>query len=349
MTLQVLPQDNLADFVARLMQRQEVVGPVAQENQHVFAPISDPADLALDYVFTVLPPKKYLLPQRETLLRFSLGDEVRVEPVVEAEPRIIFGVHTCDLHGLAQLDRAFADAERDTNYLARRAATTLIGLDDMPDEHCFCASVGTATVQTGFDLFLTPLEGEYAVEVGTERGAELLEQCAETTAAQAHHIAGVKEHLDRKIAAQESKLDCDFHTLPLLLDASWDSPVWQKWADQCYSCGSCNLVCPTCFCFDVQDKMELNLTDGERGRIWDGCLLNDFAAVASGENFREDRLERLRHRFYRKFAYLYTKFGEPFCTGCGRCGRACVPNITVPAVLNDLVAAERKEGVKHGV
>jgi formate hydrogenlyase subunit 6/NADH:ubiquinone oxidoreductase subunit I len=65
--------------------------------------------------------------------------------------------------------------------------------------------------------------------------------------------------------------------------------------------------------------------------------------VASGENFRDEKVERLRHRFYRKFHYLYTKQGEPYCTGCGRCGRACVPGITITNVLNDLFAESGEE------
>jgi ferredoxin len=205
--------------------------------------------------------------------------------------------------------------------------------------------VGSATAQKGYDLFLTPVGDEYVVEAGTERGGELLEKHADTTPAQAAHVAGVKEHLDKKVAAQKSRFADDVSALPLLLDTAWDSAVWARQAEEtCWSCGRCNLVCPTCFCFDVNDVVELSLAEGWRERVWDGCLLPDFAAVASGENFREDKAQRLRHRFYRKFQYLYTKYGEPYCTGCGRCGRSCVPGITVPGVVNDLLAESKKEG-----
>lgn len=345
MALRVLSQDKLSEFVSGLMTEYEVAGPVRHEGKHIFAPVCCPSELALDYVSTVLPAKKFMLPQRETLLEFSRGEDVSAEAVIEATPRVLFGVHTCDLRGISHLDRAMLEDNRDAHYAARREATVIVGLDDMPDENCFCAAVGCATAQGGYDLFLTPLEGEYVVEVGTERGGELLDKHADAEPAHAAHVAAVKEHVDRKVAAQKSGFDTDVSTLPLLLDAAWESVVWRKVAEeQCWSCGRCNLVCPTCFCYDVNDVVELNLTEGRRERVWDGCLLPEFAAVASGENFREDKAHRLRHRFYRKFQYLYTKYGEPYCTGCGRCARACVPGITIPGVINDLIAESEKEG-----
>ncbi|MBI5344370.1 MAG: 4Fe-4S dicluster domain-containing protein [Deltaproteobacteria bacterium] len=41
------------------------------------------------------------------------------------------------------------------------------------------------------------------------------------------------------------------------------------------------------------------------------------------------RAVRLRHRFNRKFNYLTGRFGALFCTGCGRCSRACLMKITI--------------------
>jgi NAD-dependent dihydropyrimidine dehydrogenase PreA subunit len=58
-----------------------------------------------------------------------------------------------------------------------------------------------------------------------------------------------------------------------LLRANYDSHAWEKRADKCYSCGSCNLVCPTCYCFDVLESVDISLNSGERTRRWDGCLL----------------------------------------------------------------------------
>ncbi|NQU76571.1 MAG: 4Fe-4S dicluster domain-containing protein, partial [Planctomycetes bacterium] len=121
--------------------------------------------------------------------------------------------------------------------------------------------------------------------------------------------------------------------LPGLLRRFFDHGVWAKQALTCLSCGSCNLVCPTCYCFDVRDDVDISLKTGRRERIWDGCLLEDFAKVGTGENFREDRLQRYRHRFYRKGMYLYDKCGQIACVGCGRCSAACLPDIADPVTV----------------
>ncbi len=88
--------------------------------------------------------------------------------------------------------------------------------------------------------------------------------------------------------------------------------------------------------------MSANLTEGERYRVWDGCLLEDFAKVAGGHNLRKTRAERLRHRFNRKFQFQVDKFGGLFCVGCGRCSRTCLVNINIVEVTNEIIS-EREE------
>lgn len=50
----------------------------------------------------------------------------------------------------------------------------------------------------------------------------------------------------------------------------------------------------------MQVQTLFDLQKGARLRRWDGCMLRDFALVASGETFHQPRSDRLRHRFYRK-------------------------------------------------
>ena len=88
-------------------------------------------------------------------------------------------------------------------------------------------------------------------------------------------------------------------------------------------------VCPTCFCFDVQDKLNIDAASGDRQRRWDSCQLKVFAEVASGENFREHRASRTRHRMFRKGKYIFDRTGRTGCVGCGRCIYHCVANISI--------------------
>lgn len=117
--------------------------------------------------------------------------------------------------------------------------------------------------------------------------------------------------------------------------------MWTALAVDCFSCGTCNTVCPTCYCFDVQDTWNVDQTSGQRTRYWDGCLTEDFAKCSLGggacENFRESRGARFRHRVMRKTTYLNDKLGGPACVGCGRCSADCTADIADPVRIIDQV------------
>jgi ferredoxin len=343
MAVQVIGCEVIPQLIAKLMSEAKVVAPHRREgdNQWVFAEVQDPGEVCLDYTSTILPPKKYAFPPKETLVRYEVGDRPKMEAVIAAEPLVIFGAHPCDIYGLTALDLAFSDQNVDPNYMAKRAQMRIVGVDCEPDEWCFCGSMGTASVAEGYDLFLTPIGDSYVAEAATAAGEEMLAGLP-TREATAAELAAVKERMTRK-ASQERHLNCEMPSLPMRFAGFTESPVWEQWAKKCYSCGTCNLTCPTCFCFDVLDQMDLSLQTGEREREWDGCTLAEFAKVGSGENFREGREARLKHRFYRKYSYLFTKYGRPYCCGCGRCVRQCLVNIDPVGVINDLVAHGGKE------
>ena len=124
--------------------------------------------------------------------------------------------------------------------------------------------------------------------------------------------------------------------LPEILDESYDSLIWDALSRNCFSCGTCNLVCPTCYCFDVREVVEMNLLEGRRERRWDGCMLQNFAEVAGGENFREHKADRLRHRIFRKGKYMREMFGKSGCVGCGRCDRHCTAGISIQQICKQL-------------
>ena len=344
MALRVLEKAALPAFVEGLAAAQRVVGPVQKDGNHVLQPIRRASDLSLQYTTTVLPPKQYLFPAREKLLSFTLSATPQVTPVMEAEPLVLFGIHACDIVAINQLDRVFADTNPDQNYLVRRAATTIIGVDCVPDDKCYCEWTGAGQVSAGYDLFLTDLGDLYAVDVASERGQALLDEHARTGPGGPEQIAAVHAKQEAKAQACTRHIPSSVALMPLVLTRAEGSDVWKQYARRCFACGSCNLVCPTCYCFDVLDRVEVTLTEGARLRQWDGCLLEEFAAVASGENFREHRENRLFHRVSRKFHYQYVKYGQPHCVGCGRCGRTCVAGIDQIDIITDLLAESEKGG-----
>ena len=351
MQTRTMSRDAVTGFLRAVLADHHVVAPVeAEPGFYRFEAIEDAADVVLDYVSTVMPPKKVMFPQRDVLFEFGIGGDggkPTFKPVIDETPGVLVGVHPCDLAGIVMLDWAFEKDHKDEHYLARRRATTIIGVDCHPDEHCFCTAVGTMAPREGFDLFLTPIDKGYLVSVGTQRGADLLNTCGEPREATPEDLAAARRWQAEKKEKVEKRFETEIYNLPLTFQHSVRSSTWKEVVEPCLNCGTCNLVCPTCFCFEVEDVLQPNGKVGVRQRSWDACQLAEFARVAGGANFRGKPEMRLRHRFYRKYQYLMTQYGAPFCTGCGRCGRSCPVDINIVDTINSLIAIGRKEGTIH--
>ncbi|NDJ76611.1 MAG: hypothetical protein GYB65_10165 [Chloroflexi bacterium] len=345
MSLYILPKDQLSAFVEALQASFRVVGPTQTETGYAFADIVDPEQLELDYDTTVLPPKKYFLPQREVLFNFHANalepgtGQLEVEPVFQdVTPTVIFGVHTCDMNGIMLYDKVFAEGFRDEHYMERRDQIYVIGIECLTpcDDASFCKDMGTLTAPPIYDLHMTEVNGSYLLDTGSERGEALLLEYSEAKMAKSEDMQLLGRTLSAKWPHFRHRLKMSRDQTPSLLSLGYDAHIWEDLGERCLACGSCTNVCPTCFCFDVQDELDINMEDGERVRVWDSCQLHEFALVAGGHNFRESKASRVRHRLMRKGKYIKQVHGLLGCTGCGRCERACLVDITIPGTLNAL-------------
>ena len=338
MTVKRIDAAALGAWVNDLVKKQRVYGVQARGDRFAFAELNKAADLRLDHDVTILPPKKYFLPQREAILKFDR--EAGFESVLDDEPFVLLGVHPYDMAAISQMDKVFESDNIDIHYVMRRNNATIVVCDvQNASNDVFAGCMGTATVEDGFDALLTKIDENYILEAKTEKGEELVRCLADAADAdQAELNLREQVRARNKQLLRKHELAVLPSVLPKILGRSHDHPVWENKAERCFSCGSCNMVCPTCYCFDVSDDPDWSLKKGERCRSWDACLLSDFAAVAGGHNFRRDRAARYRHRFYRKGKYLQEKIGEVACVGCGRCVAACTAGIANPVeVYNQLV------------
>jgi ferredoxin len=203
--------------------------------------------------------------------------------------------------------------------------------------------MNTAVLEEGGDVLLTRINDDYLVEGRSAKGEALMKALAGEPDAGAGDLQFRKmvwDHNRKLLRRHELKMKPE--DLPALLEKSYDHPVWEEKSKRCFSCGSCNLVCPTCYCFNVRDDVRWDLQNGERVRTWDGCMLSEFALVAGGHNFRRKKAERYRHRYYRKGKYLFDQHRQIACVGCGRCIGACVSKIANPVeVYNRLAEGPR--------
>lgn len=334
----VIQKPDLMEFLDRLAAERVVAAPVADGPLTHFQPIEHAGEIAEHYLPTALPPSKYLLPPKEVLLRYRYNTGVEMEPQFETEEIVAFGVRPCDLHALALLDAIFLDDKHDGHYAARREHVMLVGMECLEpcDDHCFCESMETLEVHTAFDLLLTDLGEAYYVRVGSQAGKTLLDGANEAREAVYEDRTRLRKAHERRSQAFTPRLETTFEQLPDLLDESSDSLLWDVLGEKCLSCGACTNVCPTCYCFDVHDNMNLDMHSGERCRTWDSCQLEEFAMVGTGESFRQPRARRVKHRFNRKGRYILERYGMQGCVGCGRCARNCLVNIDPIEVFNQL-------------
>ena len=336
----VLKKENFDQFISTLAQKQKLVAPVPKGfKSFAFEPVDSVGQIALKYIPTVLPLKKYFMPQRETLLEYSAGKGVKAEAVVEYEPLTIFGAHTCDLAGIQCLNMVFSERPKDYNYLTRKNKIILIGLEcnEYCDEYASCNLVDASFPGGGYDLFFTDLGDYFVVHVNTRAGDEIVASTRSFDKTEPSQLDELRKLRDakRKIFANEVPIETKH--IPELFDRSFRARVWKDLEARCLACGNCTNVCPTCYCFDIRDELDLTLKKGVRYRVWDSCQLEPFAKVAGGFNFRKERSVRQRHRYYRKFRYPMERFARYFCTGCGRCTRTCMADISLKETLNELL------------
>jgi sulfhydrogenase subunit beta (sulfur reductase) len=342
MTARMLPRSRLEQFVARLIETAQVIAPRRLGGGDVFyGPISSASEVAWDYSTAVEPLKRFFLPQRETVLRFSSDERMHVEPQYDEQERVFLGVRGCDVAGIEVLDAMFGGEITDPYYMNRRERSTLIALTcQEPDWHCFCVCCEAGPFLTkGYDQQWTALPDGMLIEIGSQRGAALADANGDLLVpAEVEHVAArhrLAREAEQKFGEHHAYVAAAMRKLSM---KEVDPQIWDQASDRCVECGGCTFLCPTCSCFTVTDRWEGE--EGLRERHWDACLYSCYAREASGHNPRPERADRMAARFFHKLSYQWAQRNQRHaCVGCGRCVVACMGWAHMPAV---------SEGIRRG-
>jgi sulfhydrogenase subunit beta (sulfur reductase) len=306
-------------------------GPDQQNGHLFFTSIREDAEFELEQYRTVDPVKILFYLFREQVLNKNYN----------SMNRIIAGVKACDLKAIQLMDKALINNEfTDPSYKHWRDHTTIISTDcDSFASTCHCTLLdGKPYPEKGFDINLSPVNDFYFIQVGTEKGRQLIDlmrqhinvqDAASDTEkmVQAKRNNIVKELSDRTREFEEVG---DGHSL-----RKSNIENWENNSGQCIGCGACTNICPTCYCLILND--ESGPEKFIKTRSYDSCQLNGYAKVAGGGTPRPKMTERFRNRYLCKFSYMKSNFEMSGCTGCGRCIDACPGSLDLREVTGNVL------------
>ena len=343
MIMFLIKKSDVLEIAKELGKEYQVLGPVVDtDSGQTFFEKTEPELIQLKAPIPSVPPKYTVFPQIETLMRYRYDREskaVEIRELYEAEPKALFGLRSCDLSGLLCLDRFFLGQEFvDEAYRVHRKKMFIVTNTCVtPFKNCFCVCTDSGpAAEEGYDLNLTELDDVYLVEAGSDKGRELAERMGLEKADESYAVKK-KEAVDKSVSlfeefATDSKAWIS-RVMNRVTTGFIREDVWEYIGDQCFECGACTFVCPSCSCFNIVD---VNNADGssERLRTWDSCSYEGYSRMAGGHNPRKPVEDRRNKRFFCKLSYSQMKkYLRPGCVGCGRCAWVCPGNIGLPKVV----------------
>jgi len=181
--------------------------------------------------------------------------------------------------------------------------------------------------EEGLDVLLYDMGERYLARALTDKGEMFLKKAGGGNPAD----DGVLKEAEALGQSAAQKITASVATDKLkhkVTNELFNAPFWDDIAFGCLNCGTCTYLCPTCWCFDIQD--EVYGKEGDRIRNWDSCMFPLFTLHGSGHNPRDKKVQRVRQRFMHKLKYYVDKYDSGVqCSGCGRCVKYCPVNIDI--------------------
>ncbi len=321
MTCFELRKRDLGRLIEHLSRSCEVLAPVKRDGVVNFEAVSADSQISLNE-HSYLPLKRLFFRPSETLMEFK-KDKLTV-PKKKRAQRIIIGAKRCDLNSIKRQDIMFTFDSKDPYYMAERERTLLIGYQCKRayDEYCFCGSMDLEDCQ---DIMIYDRGPVMLLETTSKKGDAFIRKHGKFFKS----TDQAPKESERVIKGSDRLKNTDISSL-------YDNPKWKRGVDLCLSCAACVLLCPSCYCFTIDDENEMDLVSGKRTRTHASCQLKSFTRVAGDHVFRDTREARFKHRIYHQLQWFKERHGTNLCTGCGRCIRYCPTRIDFVEMINGM-------------
>jgi len=328
--LSYITKKDWDDFLKSLLDQYTIFAPQKSDGEIVWKELNEGKipNVVYDKYRATQPIKPFFYQFLERVSPKLMGEE---------KARLILGAKNCDLRGIAVLDKLFLGGEFvDPFYEERRKKSVLITTDCTDaKEVCFCVLAGYDPFpKDGFDINLTPVQGGFLAEVGSDVGRRFISIKPDLWQSPDPDRIKERDTLRENVTNKVKEVNRDFkfkNSLSDIIRENYKHQVWEDEAGTCVSCGACTNICPSCNCFLLAD-----IADGDRFaklKYWDTCQYAGFGRVAGGANPRKELYERFRNRYLCKYNYKPEAIGMVSCTGCGRCIEACTGKIDMRKVI----------------
>lgn len=327
-----VPKAKLKELLTMLGKEYSVLVPAKTNDSSGFVPFKENIEPDLG-ANVLISPKGLFLPQTEKMYKFKTRkSELEIEYNQENnQPRLLFGVRSCDVQSLNCLDQVFLkEGLTDAFYKRKRNNTVIFALSCcQPSPACFCRAMGIDPQKAPGADVQTYLDGDYiGFEAISDKGQKAVQSLKSLLTEQEVTLPPFGEY----------QLKVDVEGAPGKLKEMFDSPVWDEVSRKCLNCGACAYICPTCHCFDISQEVRgENVT---KFRCWDTCMVEEYTQMAGGYNPRPSKKERVRNRFMHKLNYFPERYGMLLCTGCGRCITVCPVYLDITSVIRTVKEAD---------
>jgi len=292
--------------------------------------------------------KRFLYPPKELIFTAQKNEEgFQVEtPAPDTESRVFFGVRPCELRAIRAQEKVFAQSDF-LPYQTRLDHSLILAVACVtPGENCFCADVNSGPgIEDACDFSLIEwgVEPRYLLCVGSYRATKIIEELKFPLAS--------PEDVDGAAAAvnQAKKMmgrSFDRARSADLLTRQYAHPAFAEVSERCTACGNCTLVCPTCFCSNLEDHTSLDGKTAQRYRTWDSCFTLDFTYIHGG-HARGKPAERYRQWLTHKLSNWEAQFDEPGCVGCGRCITWCPEGLDLTEEFKRLLEIQKESAIRY--
>ena len=331
-------------------EKYQLFGPVKDENGCLIKKLEPDVQPDMGLHESVMSAKSVVFPQTEKILNASLDESIENHHIMQRaktdySPRAVLGIRPYDAKAMELVKLNFDTKDfKDPYWCDAYEATVFVGLGiTKPGPFDFSTSVGTGPFcEDGLDVLLADLDDTYLAKILSPKGEAYTAACGFNAIVDEKESQALFDIL-RKEAEKNivSQVKIDKLKEKTILELH-EADFWDDIAFACINCGTCTYVCPTCWCFDIQD--ETKQKQASRFRNWDTCMSPLFTRHATGHNPRGTKVQRVRQRFMHKLKYFLDKYDQGImCVGCGRCVKSCPVNIDIREVCHMMNSYEKQD------